>query len=246
MTETIITTKINNLLHIQFNRPLKQNAINFDMYDALNKALDQASDDHTINVVLISSTSDHFTSGNDLKDFMNVKDDIEKSPIVKFINKIAGFKKPIVAGVKGNAIGIGTTLLLHCDIVFADSSAIFSTPFTKLGLVPEAGSSYLLPKRIGTFHANNMLLLGEAYGAMQAEDIGLITRLYKGDDFDGFILGKAKQLAKMPQNAILETKALLAKNNPQLRQRMTEEVEKFNHLLKQEEFTNIIKAFFKK
>lgn len=235
-----------NLLHIQFNRPDKMNALNLKMYEQLCEGFDNASNDDDIHAILISSTSEHFTAGNDLGDFLNAVDDLENSSIIQFINMLANFKKPLIAGVKGNAVGIGTTLLLHCDLVYAAPNALFSTPFTKLGLVPEAGASYLLPKLIGNAKAAKMLLLGEPCNAVEAEQTGLISEIYAGVDFDAYILAKAQKLAQLPHQAMLKTKALIKDNHLPLAARMKNEVECFTHLLGQDEFKNIAKAFLSK
>ncbi len=246
MTELILTQSYNNILHIQFNRADKMNAINLSMYDELNNAFEKARCDDNIHVVLISSANDHFTAGNDIADFLNISHDIKSSSIVKFIKTLARFEKPLIAGVRGNAIGIGTTLLLHCDLVYATPDARFSTPFAKLGLVPEAGASYLLPKIIGNAKAAKMLLLGESCTAIQAENSGLITEIYAEDNFDDYIIAKAEKLAKMPKRAILESKALIKNCNTSLDEQMNDEIEKFSYLLTQDEFKNIAKSFLNK
>ena len=246
MENYILTEHKNSLLHIRFNRPEKMNAINLAMYAQLVSAFEHAENNKNINAILISSTSDHFTSGNDLHDFINIAHDIQNSVIVRFIKKLASFKKPLIAGVKGNAIGIGTTLLLHCDLVYATQCANFLTPFTQLSLVPEAASSYLLPKLIGAAKANKMLLLSEPINAQEAFNCGLITELHGEDDFDSFIVSKAQKIANMPAEAILRTKALIRKNNVAISARIDEELTDFSDLLSQDEFIAIAQNFINK
>lgn len=246
MNNFITTTIINKLMHIQFNRPDKMNAITREMYESLNESFDKATADAKIHGILISSTSDHFTSGNDLADFLKETQNIADSAVIKFIFKLANFKKPLIAAVKGNAIGIGTTLLLHCDLVYADPSALFATPFAKLGLVPEAGSSYLLPKLIGNAKAAKMLLLGAPMKAAEAAPVGLITELYEQDDFDEYVLGMAQKLTNLPHQAVLASKALIDGDNQHLLDHMKAEVQQFGHMLAQDEFKAIAKAFLSK
>lgn len=246
MSNLITTQIIDRLLHIQFNRPEKMNAITSGMYESLNEAFETASNNPQVQAVLISSTSEHFTSGNDLADFLTQTKDLEQSSVIKFIYKLANFKKPLIAAVRGNAIGIGTTLLLHCDLVYAAPCAIFATPFAKLGLVPEAGSSYLLPKLIGETKAAKMLLLGAPMKAAEAEIAGLITEVYENDDFDAYALGMAQKLANLPHQAILSSKALIDQNKQPLLDRMKAEVEQFSYMLAQDEFKGIAKTFLNK
>ncbi len=246
MENFILVNKSANILHIKLNRPEKLNAINLKMYTALNDALDLAINDNDIRAVLISSTSENFTSGNDLEDFLLAADDIKNSNVVKFIYKIAKFNKPVIAAVTGNAVGIGTTLLLHCDLIYAQPSATFTTPFTQLGLVPEAGSTHLLPKLIGQAKAAKMLMLGEALTAQQAEQAGLVTEVYDGTDFIDYVMSKAIKLTKLPQQAVLETRSLLKDADDNLTTKMQKEVAIFSKLLKSSEFLDIVKAFLHK
>ena len=148
MTE-IITSRQGQTLVISFNRPEKMNAITRSMYAGLAQNLNEAAGDFGIRCVVLTSEGDHFTSGNDIRDFMSNPPTESDSDVAKFLGALLEFPKPLLAAVKGNAIGVGTTMLLHCDVVVASPNASFSMPFTSLGLVPEAGSSMLFPNLVG-------------------------------------------------------------------------------------------------
>ncbi len=195
------------ILTLTFNRPEKQNALTREMYQALADAINEANGDFGIRAIILSTSSAHFTAGNDLFDFLNEPPLEPGSPVMNFLEAIHSFAKPVLAAVSGNAIGIGTTLLLHCDIVVADSSAKFVMPFVNLGLVPEAGASLLFPRLVGHQAASKVFLTGEGFDAKTAKEFGLIaeiseTPLEKVREY-------AEKIAAQPPNAIIQTKALL-------------------------------------
>jgi len=148
VSEVLASTE-NQILTLTLNRPAKQNAITRDMYQALANAINEAQNDFGIRAVLITSSSENFTAGNDLYDFLNVAPHEESSPVMNFLHSIHNLAKPLLAAVSGNAVGIGTTMLFHCDVVVASPTTKFSMPFVNLGLVPEAGSSLLFPRLVG-------------------------------------------------------------------------------------------------
>ena len=208
MSEQIIYSKDGAVASIRFNRPEKKNAISVAMYQAMIDALADADASDEVRAVGIFG-GDVFTAGNDIADFVASGNFDQNHPVLQFLHAIRDFRKPIVAAVKGPAIGIGTTLLMHCDAVVAGASARFSLPFTKLGLVPEAGSSVLFPLIAGRMRASWYLLSGEQFGAQQALEMGLITRITADEDVDGAVAMMCGELAELPATSVRNTKQLL-------------------------------------
>lgn len=209
VTQSVLVTAERGVLNLQFNRPRKKNALTADMYMVLAEALEQAESDATVRVVLFNGTGDCFTSGNDLADFLDNPPTGEDSPVYRFILALSRAEKPLVAAVSGPAIGLGATLLLHCDLVYADPSAVFQMPFINLGLCPEGGSSLLLPLRIGYQRAAQLLLLGEAFDAALALELGLINGVCAADKLLDTAWLKARQLAAKPPESLRLSKRLL-------------------------------------
>jgi enoyl-CoA hydratase/carnithine racemase len=206
MSEITRSTQGQTLI-IRINRPEKMNAITRDMYAGLASALNEAAGDFSIRCVVITSEGDHFTSGNDIKDFMTNPPTEEDSDVARFLASLLDFPKPLIAAVKGNAIGVGTTMLLHCDVVVAAPSANFSMPFTSLGLVPEAGSSKLFPELVGYQRAARIFLTGESFGADEAKEMGLVESI--ASDAEKVALEIAEKIGNQPPQAIINTKALM-------------------------------------
>ena len=177
------------------------------MYQVLADAINEANGDFGIRAVLITSSSQHFTAGNDLFDFLNAPPLEEGSPVMNFLEAIHKFSKPLLAAVSGNAVGIGTTMLFHCDVVVAAPSARFSMPFVNLGLVPEAGSSILFPRLVGHQRASKVFLSGEAFGVDEALTMGLLAEI--SDTPVETATAIAAKIAAQPPNAVIQTKALL-------------------------------------
>jgi enoyl-CoA hydratase/carnithine racemase len=203
----ITTSNQGHSLVLRFNRPEKMNAITRDMYAALAQQLNQAAEDPAIRCVVLTSEGDHFTAGNDIRDFMANPPTEKDSVVAKFLGSLLEFPKPLLAAVKGNAIGVGTTMLLHCDVVIAAPSANFSMPFTSLGLVPEAGSTKLFPDLVGYQRAAKIFMTGESFGADEALAMGLIAEI--ASDAEKATLAIAEKIAQQPPKAILNTKALM-------------------------------------
>ena len=203
----ILTILESQVLSISFNRAQKMNALTRGMYAQLAQELNSADQDFGIRAVVITSEGDNFTSGNDISDFLEHPPTSEDSTVAAFLSAIHNFSKPLIAAVKGNAIGVGTTMLLHCDIVVASDDAIFSLPFTSLGLVPEAGSSFLLPRMIGHHRAAELFLTGDTFDADFAEEIGLVNYV-AGDPYEK-AHEIALKIAKQPPQAVINTKALM-------------------------------------
>jgi len=243
-----ITTSLDQgVLKIGIQRPEKMNALTLAMYDALTAALESAEDNHLVRVILIHGTEQCFTSGNDLHDFARNPPEGENSPVFRFLRAISQAKKPLIAMVSGAAVGIGTTMLLHCDLVYADEGAKFKLPFVNLGLCPEAASSYLLPKLVGYLRASEILLLGEAIDAEKAMDLGLVNSIFPAADLSEQVMAKALQLAAQPPASLRLTKSLLREHHAQqVAEVMRQEGKLFLQQLAKPEAQEAIKAFTEK
>ncbi len=206
----ILTMLDSQVLSISFNRGEKMNALTRGMYGQLAHELNTADQEFGIRAVVLTSEGDHFTAGNDIGDFLEHPPTASDSTVAAFLAAIHNFSKPLIAAVKGNAVGVGTTMLLHCDIVVASEDAKFSLPFTSLGLVPEAGSSFLLPRMIGHHRAAELFFTGDAFDAEFAEEIGLVN--YVAEDAYEKAHEIAVKIAKQPPQAIINTKALMKAN----------------------------------
>jgi enoyl-CoA hydratase/carnithine racemase len=203
----ILTEQLGSVLHLKLNRPEKKNALTQEMYQTLATKINEAAGDFAIRVVVISSEGDAFTAGNDINDFANNPPMDEGSPVFNFLFAIHNFPKPLIAAVHGRAVGIGTTMLMHCDIVTANPNTIFSMPFVSLGLVAEGGSSYLFPRLVGHAKAAEILLTGRDFLADEALQMGLINTI--ADDQLSAAMKFAQELAEQPPTAVINTKALL-------------------------------------
>jgi enoyl-CoA hydratase/carnithine racemase len=203
----ILTEQTGSILHLKLNRPEKKNALTQEMYQSLGTKINEAAADFAIRAVVISSDGDSFTAGNDINDFANNPQMDEGSPVFNFLFAIHNFPKPLIASVHGRAVGIGTTMLMHCDIVTANPNTIFSMPFVSLGLVAEGGSSYLFPRLVGHAKAAEILLTGRNFSADEALQMGLINSI--ADDQLAAAMKFAQELAEQPPTAVINTKALL-------------------------------------
>jgi enoyl-CoA hydratase/carnithine racemase len=206
MTE-ISSTRVGQTQVIRFTRPEKMNAITRNMYAGLTSALNEAAGDFGVRSVVITSEGEHFTAGNDIRDFMANPPTEESSDVARFLASLLEFPKPLIAAVKGNAIGVGTTMLLHCDIVIASPNTNFSMPFTSLGLVPEAGSTKLFPELVGYQRAARIFMTGDPFSADEAKEMGLVETITA--DPEAQALEIAEQIGKQPPQAIINTKALM-------------------------------------
>ena len=206
----ILTMLDSQVLSISLNRAEKMNAPTRGMYRDLANELTTADQEFGIRAVVITSEGDHFTAGNDILDFLEHPPTSDDSTVAAFLAALHNFSKPLIIAVKGNAVGVGTTMLLHADIVVAGESAKFSLPFTSLGLVPEAGSSFLLPRMVGHHRAAELFFTGDSFGAEYAEEIGLVN--YVAADPYQKAHEIAVKIAKQPPQAIINTKALMKAN----------------------------------
>lgn len=244
----IQTSKADGILTIEFNRPEKKNAITSAMYQAMADAVKDAESDSAVRAILITGKPEVFTAGNDLDDFLKNSSDIGGDrPVAQFMRALSTATKPVVAAVAGNAVGIGTTMLMHCDLVYAAENAKFALPFTQLGLCPEFASSMLLPQMVGYQRAAEKLLLGEAFSAEEAYEMGLISRVLPLVDLVPFAHGQAAKLAALPASSLRVTKRLLKNAQAEaIQARMLEENRHFGEMLGANEAKEAFTAFFEK
>ncbi len=245
MSPCVRLDRIEDVLSVALDRPSKKNALNRDMYCALTEALVTAQQDPSIRVVVLSGSGGDFTAGNDLGDFLNFLESPETFPALTFVRTLALFPKPIVAAVTGAAIGIGTSMLFHCDLVFASSDAIFSMPFINLGLVPEAGVSLLAPMRLGTARATQALLLGEAFSAQQALEMGLVNAVTSPGGVKEMAIEASSRLAEKDPFALNATRRLMRGEPEKLLAQIDKEAELFVSSLQAPSTQARLKAFFK-
>ena len=241
----ILDTQSGAVRYLTFNRPAKMNALTRGMYADLAKALNDAAGDFSVRAVVITSEGDHFTAGNDIADFMDNPPSADSSEVAVFLAALLNFPKPLIAAVKGNAVGVGTTMLLHCDVVVATPTANFSMPFVSLGLVPEAGSTYLFPSLVGYQRAAKIFLTGESFGSTQAIEMGLIAEI--AEDTLAAATRFAEQIAEQPPQAVINTKALLkARNHDSVAAVMRAEFEIFAFALQSDEAMEAFMKFMAK
>lgn len=232
---------------ITLNRPEKKNALTVEMYASLVEGLTRAEQDTAVRVVLLRGEGDNFTSGNDLKDFMNDPPSGFDSPVFQLLLKLVDFEKPLVAAVHGAAIGIGTTALMHCDLVYAREDAKLHMPFVNLGLCPEGGSSLLFPRLVGMQKATEVLFFGDAFGAEDAKDMGLVNEVFPAASFDEEVRGRVERLVAQPAAALRAAKELLrGRHREELKDVMMREGAAFIERLVSSEAGEAFSAFFEK
>jgi enoyl-CoA hydratase/carnithine racemase len=243
----IKTERTNGVMTITLNRPEKKNAVTAAMYQTMADALVDAQADTSVRAILFRGSPGIFSAGNDLEDFMKAPPIGEEAPVFQFLRAISSAEKPIVASVAGTAVGIGTTLLLHCDLVYAADSANFSLPFAQLGLCPEAASTLLLQRVAGYQGAAEKLLLGEPFDAHEAQRMGFVNRLLPAAEVDAFAFAQAEKLAALPASSLRVTKSLMKRaSQHELRTQMSEEGMHFSKMLIAPEAREAFKAFFEK
>ncbi|MCG9697480.1 enoyl-CoA hydratase [Shewanella sp. Isolate11] len=228
---------------ITLNRPDKLNALNLEMYTQLTEYLIQGESDNGINAFVIKGQDNCFTSGNDIADFLKNSSLGPEHPAFKFLFTLLDINKPLVAAVSGAAVGIGTTLLLHCDLVYADNSAKFKLPFVDLALVPEAGASLLLPRLVGRTKAAELLLLGDSFNADDAKQMGLVNQVLPNDTLFDYAIAQATKLAKQPPEALQATKKLINYDVELVREQMQKELKEFAIRLQSDEAKSRFQAF---
>lgn len=242
--ENINTEIVAGVMKITINRPEKKNALTWAMYDALSDNLERAELDNDVKVIFIHGAGGSFCAGNDIGAFVDPPSADKKAPSQRFIENIAFARKPLVAAVDGVAVGIGTTMLLHCDLVYAADNTRFSLPFVNLGLTPEAASSYLLPKLVGHQRASELLLFGEAFSAETACDFGMVNHVFPQNTLHVEAFNEAEKLANKPDESVRMTKALLKKGSEAITgEIIKEELTLFAERMRSPEFATIITAF---
>ncbi|MDA7417825.1 enoyl-CoA hydratase [Xenophilus arseniciresistens] len=247
MSSDILVHTEGGVCTLTFNRLDKKNSITSAMYAAMADALDAAQADAAVRVVLIQGDATIFSAGNDIGDFLNQPPSTQDSPVFRFLRNIAAFPKPIVAAVCGPAVGIGTTLLFHCDLVYAGDNAAFSMPFVNLGLCPEAASSLLVPQMFGYHRAAEALLLGEPFMAEAALEVGLVNRVVPPTEANSIAQQQARKLAAKPLSALIETKRLMKKGQGAVvLERMAEEGASFGRMLREPAAREAFTAFMEK
>jgi enoyl-CoA hydratase/carnithine racemase len=245
MTEVLVE-RAGPVLEITLNRPEKKNALTRAMYQAVETAFTTAEDDPAIRVLLLTGAGDTFTSGNDIKDFQARAETNEATHASPFLTALSSLTKPLVAAVNGAAIGVGTTMLAHCDLVIAARSARFVMPFTSLGLVPEAASSLLFPRLVGHQRASALLLLGEPMDAETAQDWGFVNQVVADATLLAVARGVASRLAALPPEAVRQTKDLIKNGHGDVPGRIEQELVLFRNRLRSPEAAEAFQAFVEK
>lgn len=246
-SDKIQVSTADGVCEIRIARPETKNSLLVSMYEAMTEALIAASTDEAVQVVLIYGEGGSFSSGNDLKDFLANAPSGPESPVFRFMHVIAAFEKPILAAVDGFAVGIGSTMLLHCDVVYAAPDTRFILPFVNLALCPEAGSALLLPKVAGLRRASEVFYFGEPFDTDLAIELGLVSKAIPQTELLDHARKRAKQLADKPYRALVETKRLLKHSDAaETNAYIDRESEMFCTLLQSDELEEAINAFFEK
>jgi len=248
MTDQIITKIENRFLHIILNKPEKKNALTKNMYRGLANAIEKGENDKNIRVMLVYG-KENFSAGNDLKDFQDIDNfnRPEERPTYNFMQNLMHAKKPIIAAVSGYAIGIGTTMLFHFDLIYASQDAKLQLPFTNLGLVPEFGSSFNLPALIGKFRAMELFLFGDFCTAEEAYKMGMINKIFNKEELIEEVSAIAKKLSEKPPAAMRSTKELVKKYyKGKMEKIMPEEFAEFARRQMSPEAQEAFSAFFER
>jgi enoyl-CoA hydratase/carnithine racemase len=246
MTEHVRVEKQGGVLSITLDRPERRNAITVAMYASLAGAVEAAVDDESVRIITFRGEGQDFAAGNDLADFLNaLPRDTDEIPVWRFLRALAACEIPIVAAVQGNCVGIGTTMLLHCDLVVAEEGARFSLPFVDLGLVPEAASSLMLPRLAGRRRAARYVLLAEPFGVEEAVEVGLVSHIAAPGELDRKLASVISALLAKPADALRETQRLLRHGaREELLERMRLEGQVFAKRLESNETKAAITGFF--
>ena len=229
---------------IRINRPEKKNALTLAMYESMAAAIEDSATEASVRCLLISGTHDVFCAGNDLNDFVTMaRSGGLATPIIRFLHALARCEKPLVAAVSGAAVGVGTTMLLHCDQVIASDSAVLLTPFVSLGLVPEGGSSLIAPRLMGHARAFSLLVMGKPLSAEQARDAGIVNVVVPAAELDARALTTANEIGALPSESVVEARRLMRGSVEEIVARIDEEVEAFKTRLASPEAQKALAAF---
>lgn len=246
MQDLLIDTA-NGVMTLTLNRVDKKNSLTQAMYGAIADALTQAAADDAMRAVVIQGHETIFSAGNDIGDFLNRPPMSAEAPVQRFLRTIAAFPKPLIAAVCGPAVGVGTTMLFHCDLVYAGDNAAFSMPFVNLGLCPEAASSLLVPQMMGYHRAAEALLLGEPFMAETALEVGLVNRIVPPSEANGVAQAQALKLADKPLSSLVETKRFMKQGQmAQVLERINEESAIFGQMLQAPAAREAFGAFMEK
>jgi enoyl-CoA hydratase/carnithine racemase len=246
MSEILVHTEA-GVCTVTFNRLERKNSITAAMYGSMADALAGADGDPAVRVLVFQGHETVFSAGNDIGDFLNAPPAGDDSPVFRFLRGIASFRKPLLAAVCGPAVGVGTTMLFHCDLVYAGDNAAFSMPFVNLGLCPEAASSLLVPQMLGYHRAAEALLLGEPFMAEAALEVGLVNRVVPPSEANNLAQAQARKLAAKPLSALIETKRLMKQGQAQrVAQQMTEEGTSFRRMLGEPAAREAFSAFMER
>jgi len=246
MTTDILTSVQDRILTITFNRPDKKNAITAAMYAAMADAMEDANENDDVRAILFNANGDAFTAGNDLIDFRDNPPRGPETGVARFLRQLVLSRKPLVAAVNGVAVGVGFTMLLHCDIVYMSETAQLQAPFVDLALVPEASSSLLLPARIGQAKAAEIFMLGKRVSAAEADLMGIASQVFPAGDLAAAAQKAAVALSKKAPESLRQTKQLMRGDLDVLSKRMLEESELFGERLKSPELVEAVMAFLQK
>jgi len=235
------------ILVIRMNRPAKKNAITRDMYGAMAVALADANDDDTVQAVVMLGVAGSFSAGNDISDFLTMAEGEDETRNIKaFLHQLAVFDKPLLSGADGIAVGIGTTIHLHCDLTFATARTVFRTPFTDLAVVPEAASSLIVPRLMGHQRAFALLVAGLPFTAEEAREAGLIWKIVGEDELEAATLDAARHVINRPKEALRLSRQLVRGSSSEILDRMDEEMKIFVERLQSDEAKALYKAFLEK
>lgn len=240
----IVVRREGAVMRIVIDRPDKKNALNRAMYETMIAALKEADADDAVRAIVVSGTGGVFTAGNDLDDFRFALDDPHDFPALRFVRALASLETPLVAAVHGDAVGVGTTMLFHCDLVYAARDARFKMPFVDLGVVPEAGSTLLVPRRIGMAKASQFLLLCEGFDAQEALRLGVVNALAEGSEVERIALDAARRLSEKPREALAAARRLLRGDAQAVSARIEEEGALFAAALSSPAVRARLEAFF--
>jgi enoyl-CoA hydratase/carnithine racemase len=245
--DEIITERSESVLRVQLNRPMKRNAMTSRMYLALADIFNDAAKDEYTRVVLWHGAGDSFSAGNDIEDFLKNPPGPGDSPQARLMNALLDFDKPLIAAVHGAAIGGGTTMLTHCDFVYAGESAKFQMPFINLAVVPEFGSSWSIPARIGQIRAAELILLGSPFDAKRAAELGFVTQVVPDQNLMATATEAARRLAAKPLRALQASKRLMKRPfREQIKAAMEAENQEFSTQVRSEEAKEALRAFLEK